>query len=64
MSLLSQFARTLVRKVTSDPKARAKFQQAASTVAREAGRIAKEDDRAYAAGKAFKRALNKLQDGK
>lgn len=61
MSLLvRQFARHLIQKVASDPVAREKAARVAAGVAKEAQQIAGKKDRAYEAGKAVRRALNKL----
>ncbi|MEM8795522.1 MAG: hypothetical protein AAGE61_08145 [Pseudomonadota bacterium] len=51
-----------VRKAASDPRVKEKALKAAHTVADEAKQIAKEDDRAYAAGRAFRRTLNRLMN--
>ncbi len=59
--LLRQIARYVAQRAASDPEARAKAVKAARGVAEEAKQIAKEDDRAYAAGRAFRRAFHKLQ---
>jgi hypothetical protein len=59
--LLRQVARYVAQRVASDPQARENVVKAARGVVEEAKRIAKEDDRAYAAGRAFRRALEKLQ---
>ena len=58
--LLRQIARNIAQKATSDPEAREKVVKAARGVVEEAKQIAKEDDRAYAAGRAFRRAFDKL----
>ncbi len=60
--LLRQFARHLIQKVASDPVAREKAAKVASGVVKEARHIASKDDRAFAAGKAVRRALNKLNN--
>ncbi len=59
--LLRQVARYAVQKLASDPELRRKTADAARTVAEEARQIAAEDDRARAAGRAVRRALNRLQ---
>lgn len=61
---LRHIARYLAQKAASDPEVRDKAIKAANTVAKEVGQIAKEEDRAYAAGKALRRALKNLQDDK
>jgi hypothetical protein len=58
---LRQIARFVTKKGASDPETREKVVKAARGVVEEAKRIAKEDDRAYAAGRAFRRTLEKLQ---
>lgn len=62
--LLRQIARYVAQKAASDPEAREKVVRAARGVVEEAKQIAKEDDRAYAAGRAFRRAIDKLQSNK
>jgi hypothetical protein len=59
--LLRQLARYVAQKAASDPEAREQAIKAASGVVEHAKQIAKEDDRAYAAGRAFRRALDRLQ---
>ena len=58
---LRQITRFVVQKAASDPVAREKVLKAARGVVEAAGQIAKEDDRAYAAGRAFRRAFDKLR---
>jgi hypothetical protein len=60
--LLRQIARYVAQKAASDPEAREKVVRAARGVVEEAKQIAKEDDRAYAAGRAFRKAFDKLQN--
>ena len=62
--LLRQIARYVAQKAASDPEAREKAVKAASGVVEQARQIAKEDDRAYAAGRAFRRAFDKLQNNR
>ena len=62
--LLRQIARYVAQKAASDPEAREKAIKAARGVVVEATQIAKEDDRAYAAGRAFRRAFDKLQSNR
>ena len=62
--LLRQVARYVAQRVASDPEAREKVVKAARGFVEEAKRIAKEDDRAYAAGRAFRRALDKLRSNR
>lgn len=62
--LLRQIARYVSQKAASDPEAREKVFKAARDVVEEAKQIAKNDDRAYAAGRAFRRAFYKLQSNR
>ena len=62
--LLRQIARYVAQKAASDPEAREKAIKAARGVVVEATQIAKEDDRAYAAGRAFRRAFDKLKSNR
>ncbi len=55
--LLQKLARYVVQKATSDPEARDKVLEVALRCVNEAKQIAKENDRAYAAGRAIRRAL-------
>ena len=55
--LLRQIARYVAQKVAANPEIREKVVKA---VVEETKQIAKEDDRAYAAGRAFRRAFDKL----
>ncbi len=59
--LLRQIARYVAQKAASNPEAREKMVKAARGIVEEAKQIAKKDDRAYAAGRAFRRAFDKLQ---
>ena len=58
--MLRQIARYLAQKAASDPEAKQKAIDAARVAVDEAKQIAREDDRAYAAGRACRRALDKL----
>ncbi len=58
--LLRHIARYAARKLASDPRAREKAAKAAQIVVGEARQIAREKDRARAAGRALRRAMNKL----
>ena len=60
--LLRRIARYVAQKAASDPAAREKAINVTRRVVEEAGKIVKEDDRAYAVGKAFRRALEKFQN--
>ena len=62
--LLRRIARYVTQKVASDPDAKEKAIKLAHDVVDEAKQIAKEDDRAYAAGRAVRRAFNKLLSGR
>lgn len=57
--LIRQLARYVAKKAASDPELREKAKKVAGTVAQEARQISRQDNRAYAAGKAFRRALDK-----
>ncbi len=59
--LLRHIARYAVQKLASDPWAREKAAKAARVVVGEARQIARGEDRARAAGRALRRAMNKLQ---
>lgn len=59
--LLRKLARFAAQKAASDPETRDKVVKAAGSVLEEVQQIAREDDRAYAAGKAFRRAFEKLK---
>lgn len=62
MSLfLRHIARYAAQKLASDPRAREKAAKAARVVADEAKQIARGEDRARAAGRALRRAMNKLR---
>ncbi len=62
--LLHQIARYVVQKAASNPEAREKMVKVARGVVEEAKHIAKKDDRAYATGRAFRRAFDKLQSNR
>ncbi len=62
--LLRHIARYATQKLASDPRARekaAKAAKAARVVVGEARQIARGEDRARAAGRAFRRVINKMQ---
>ncbi len=59
--LLRHIARYAVQKLASNPQAREKAAKAARVVVGEARQIARGEDRARAAGRALRRAMNKLQ---
>ncbi len=59
--LLRHIARYAAQKLTSDPQAREKAAKAARVVVGKAKQIANGEDRAHAAGRALRRAINKLQ---
>ena len=58
--LLRKIARYAAQKVASSPEAKEMAIKAARGVVQETKQIAREDDRAYAAGKAVRRAYNKF----
>ena len=58
---LRHIARYAAQKLTSDPRAREKAAKAARIVAGETKQITRGEDRARAAGRALRRAMNKLQ---
>ena len=62
--LLRQIARYVAQKAASDPQTREKVVMAARDVVEEVKQIARKDDRAYAAGRAFRRAFDKLQSNR
>ncbi len=59
--LLRNVARYAVQKLTSDPRVRETAAKAARAVADEASQIARSEDKALNAGRAVRRAMNKLQ---
>ncbi len=61
--LVRNIARYAVRKLASNPRMKEKAAKAARAVGEEVKQIAREEDRARAAGRAFRRAMNKLQGG-
>ncbi len=58
---LRHIARYAAQKLASDPRAREKAAKAARVVVSEARQIARGEDRARAAGRALRRAMNELQ---
>jgi hypothetical protein len=63
MSLwLNRIARYAARRIVFDPRARDVARKAARDVADEARLVVRDDDPARAAGRAVRRALNKLQN--
>ena len=62
--LLRQIARYAAQKLASDPKALEKAAKAARAFVGEAKQITGEEDRARAAGRAVRRAMNKLTGGR
>ena len=58
---LRHIARYAAQKLASDPRAKEKLAKAARVVAGEAKQIAREEDRARAAGRALRRVMNKMQ---
>ncbi len=59
---LHKIARYVAQKAASDPEAREKAVKVARGIVDQAKQIAKEEDRAYAAGRAVRRAFDKLQN--
>lgn len=59
--LLRRIGRYAARRLASDPRAREKAAKAARAVVGEARQIARGEDKARAAGRAVRRAMNKLQ---
>ncbi len=59
--LLRHISRYAVQKLAANPRAREKAAKAARVVVGEARQIARGEDRARAAGRALRRAMNKLQ---
>ena len=58
---LRHIGRYAAQKLASNPRVREKAAKVASAVVKEAKQIAREEDRARAAGRAVRRAINKLQ---
>ncbi len=61
--VLRNLARYAAQKLASNPQAREMAAKAARVVVDEAKEIAGKEDRALAAGRALRRAMNKLQGG-
>ena len=61
---LRHIARYAAQRLASDPRAKEKVAKAARAVAGEAKQIVREEDRARAAGRALRRAINRLQGGR
>ena len=59
--LLRQIARHIVEKAAADPEVREKMVKAARGVVEETKQIAKEDNRAQAAGQAIRRVFENLR---
>ena len=59
--LLRNIARYAAQKLASNPRVRQTAAKAARVVIDEARQIARKEDKAQAAGRALRRALNKLQ---
>ncbi len=59
--LLRHIGRYAAQKLASDPRVREKAAKIARVVVGEAKQIARGEDRARAAGRAVRRAMNKLQ---
>jgi len=58
---LRHIGRYAAQKLASDPRTREKAAKVASAVVKEAKQIAREEDKARAAGRAVRRAMNKLR---
>lgn len=58
---LRHIGRYAVQKLASDPRMREKAAKVASAAVSEAKQIAREEDRARAAGRAVRRAINRFQ---
>jgi hypothetical protein len=58
---LRNVARYAAQKLASDPRVRESAAKAARVVVDEAAQIARREDKARAAGRAVRRAMNKLQ---
>ena len=61
--LFRQFARYALRKAAANPQVQAKAAEAARFAVEEAKEVARDEDRPRAAGRAVRRALDKLQGG-
>ncbi len=61
--LLRNIARYAAQKLASNPQVRKTAAKAARVVVNEAKEIARKEDKARAAGRAVRRAMNKLQGG-
>ncbi len=59
--LLRRIARYAAQQITSNPQVREKAAEAARAVVGEAKQIARKENKAYAAGQALRRAINKLR---
>ncbi len=59
--ILRNIARYAAQKLASDPQVRETATKAARVVVDEATQIARREDKARAAGRAVRRAMNKLQ---
>ena len=59
--LLRHIARYVAQKLASNPQAREKAARVARFVVGEARQIVRREDKARAAGRALRRAMNKLQ---
>ncbi len=59
--LLRHIARYAAQKIASNPRAREAAAKATRAVVDEARQIARKEDKAWAAGRALRRAMNKLK---
>lgn len=62
MTILRQVVYYLAQKAAANPEAREKAAEAARRVIQKTQKIAKEEDRAYAAGRAVRQAFDKLRN--
>ena len=59
---LRQLARFVAQKAAADPRTREKMVDVTRTVVKEARQIAKQDDSAFAAGKAVRKVFENFQN--
>ena len=61
MTILRQIVYYLAQKAAANPEAREKVMKAARGVIQKTQQIAKDNDRAYAAGRAVRKALDRMK---
>lgn len=61
MTILRQIVYYLAQKAAANPEAREKAMKAARGVIQKTQQIAKDNDRAYAAGRAVRKALDRMK---